>query len=236
MCERLGHSVHRRSWVTGDWWWLPTTGNVIMDSVVVPASFEAIPTRWGGRPRLHGERSRARVPRRRCGDLRRRDPGPLAGLAALIIDGSDGMLARRLRVKETIPQFDGARPRRHRRLHHLCLRPGGVALDRKFLARGELGDRAGRVAAARLHLPVLPGRREDRGPLLPRLPELLERHRYYAFVMPTEASTPWRSSSCLCSLLVFVPVSSTSTPPAPGWHAAPTCSSRGVGSSATPSY
>jgi phosphatidylcholine synthase len=31
------------------------------------------------------------------------------GLAALIIDGSDGMLARRLRVKETIPQFDGAR-------------------------------------------------------------------------------------------------------------------------------
>ena len=30
------------------------------------------------------------------------------GLAALVIDGSDGMLARRLRVKETIPQFDGA--------------------------------------------------------------------------------------------------------------------------------
>jgi phosphatidylcholine synthase len=31
------------------------------------------------------------------------------GLATLIIDGSDGLLARRLRVKETIPQFDGAR-------------------------------------------------------------------------------------------------------------------------------
>jgi phosphatidylcholine synthase len=31
------------------------------------------------------------------------------GLAALVIDGSDGMLARRLRVKETIPHFDGAR-------------------------------------------------------------------------------------------------------------------------------
>jgi phosphatidylcholine synthase len=29
--------------------------------------------------------------------------------AALIIDGTDGMLARRLRVKETIPGFDGAR-------------------------------------------------------------------------------------------------------------------------------
>ncbi|MFY0408963.1 CDP-alcohol phosphatidyltransferase family protein [Solicola sp. PLA-1-18] len=29
--------------------------------------------------------------------------------AALVIDGSDGMLARRLRVKETIPTFDGAR-------------------------------------------------------------------------------------------------------------------------------
>ncbi|MBA2739382.1 MAG: CDP-diacylglycerol O-phosphatidyltransferase [Actinomycetota bacterium] len=31
------------------------------------------------------------------------------GLAALIIDGTDGMLARRLRVKQTIPWFDGAR-------------------------------------------------------------------------------------------------------------------------------
>lgn len=30
-------------------------------------------------------------------------------LAALVIDGTDGMLARRLRVKETIPWFDGAR-------------------------------------------------------------------------------------------------------------------------------
>ncbi len=30
-------------------------------------------------------------------------------LAALVIDGTDGMLARRLRVKETIPVFDGAR-------------------------------------------------------------------------------------------------------------------------------
>ena len=30
-------------------------------------------------------------------------------LAALVIDGTDGMLARRLRVKETIPGFDGAR-------------------------------------------------------------------------------------------------------------------------------
>ena len=30
-------------------------------------------------------------------------------LAALFIDGTDGMLARRLRVKETIPGFDGAR-------------------------------------------------------------------------------------------------------------------------------
>ncbi len=31
------------------------------------------------------------------------------GLAALVIDGTDGMLARALRVKETIPWFDGAR-------------------------------------------------------------------------------------------------------------------------------
>ena len=31
------------------------------------------------------------------------------GLAALVVDGTDGMLARRFRVKETIPWFDGAR-------------------------------------------------------------------------------------------------------------------------------
>ena len=31
------------------------------------------------------------------------------GLATLFIDGTDGMLARRFRVKETIPWFDGAR-------------------------------------------------------------------------------------------------------------------------------
>ena len=31
------------------------------------------------------------------------------GLVALVIDGTDGMLARRARVKETIPWFDGAR-------------------------------------------------------------------------------------------------------------------------------
>lgn len=31
------------------------------------------------------------------------------GLIALVIDGSDGMLARRLAVKETVPQIDGAR-------------------------------------------------------------------------------------------------------------------------------
>lgn len=31
------------------------------------------------------------------------------GIAALFVDGTDGMLARRFRVKETIPWFDGAR-------------------------------------------------------------------------------------------------------------------------------
>src|SRR4051794_11927701 len=30
------------------------------------------------------------------------------GLAAMVVDGTDGMLARRLRVKELIPWFDGA--------------------------------------------------------------------------------------------------------------------------------
>ena len=62
-------------------------------------------------------------------------------LAALLIDSTDGLLARRLRVQRgACPSFDGAMPRRHRGLHNLRLRPNDPALERiGFLPEGAYG-------------------------------------------------------------------------------------------------
>ena len=42
-----------------------------------------------------------------------------AMFAATIVDATDGALARRARVKDVLPDVDGARDRRHRRLPHV---------------------------------------------------------------------------------------------------------------------
>ena len=101
---------------------------------------------------------------------------------ALFIDGTDGTLARRFRVKETIPWFDGARL--DDIVDYLTYVFAPVVLlwtTGSLPGRGAgLGGRG--AAAAGVELPVLPGRREarrrlGRRPLLPGLPELLERAR-----------------------------------------------------------
>ena len=99
------------------------------------------------------------------------------GLATLWIDGTDGC-GPALPGQGDDPLVRRRPDGRHRRLPHVRLRPDRPALDdQPPTGRPDrLGGR--RAAAARVLLPVLPGRREDRRPLLPRLPELLERRRF----------------------------------------------------------
>ncbi|CAA9398901.1 MAG: Phosphatidylcholine synthase, partial [uncultured Nocardioides sp.] len=66
-------------------------------------------------------------------------------------------------------------PRQHRGLPDLRVRADGAAVGQRLPARRGVGRRGGLPAAGGLLLPVLPLRREDRRPLLPRLPQLLER-------------------------------------------------------------
>src|SRR5918997_39595 len=86
-------------------------------------------------------------------------------LATLVIDSTDGLLARRFRVKELLPSFDGMLLDNivdHRLPAGRCLRSG-----------------LGGAPAPRVQLPILPGGRQDRErrperPLLLGLPQLLE--------------------------------------------------------------
>ena len=111
-----------------------------------------------------------------------RGHGAVVGLATLWIDGSDGILARRFGVKETI-RGSTARGWTTSSTTYVRVRPDHPALgERPPAARlPRLGRRRG--TAVRVLLPVLPGRREDRRPLLPRLPELLERRRFLRVVL-----------------------------------------------------
>ena len=99
------------------------------------------------------------------------------GLAALVIDGTDGMLARRLRVKETIPWFDGAMLDNIVDYLTYAFAPIVLLWSGGLPADTAPGARCWPRCRCLPPLPVLPGRREDRRPLLPRLPELLERGR-----------------------------------------------------------
>ena len=95
--------------------------------------------------------------------------------------------------------------RRHRRLPHLRLRADGAALDRRLAARRLARKAVCGAAAARVVLPVLPDRRQDGRPLLPRLPELLERRcvlRLRARPRPDRDS----GDPGVCTVLVFVPI------------------------------
>src|SRR5919107_2626202 len=131
----------------------------------------------GRRPPLHRDRLGARAAHRAGRVRRRRGDRPVAG---------PGGPRRRRHRRDAGPPAAGQgndplvrrRPaRRHRRLPHLRLRAGGAAVDDRIAARRGRGVGRRRAAAAGLLLPVLPGRREDRGPRVPGLPELLERGR-----------------------------------------------------------
>src|SRR5829696_4023473 len=104
------------------------------------------------------------------------------------------------------PQF-GRRPaRRHRRLPDLRLRPGDAALGGRTPARRHALRGARGAATAGLELPVLPGRRQDRRPLLPRLPQLLERGGLLRRGHPDLSPVITAVLLVSCAALVFVPI------------------------------
>ena len=158
-----------------------------------------------GRAPLHRLRLRPRAADRARGVRgRRRSRALWLGLATLFIDGTDGMLARRFRVKETIPWFDGALLDNIVDYLTYVFAPIVLLWTTGHLPRrrDRLGGR--RAAAAGVVLPVLPARdaKTDR-PLLPGLPELLERRRLLRD-RPGRAPTVDRgraasSSRCWCS-------------------------------------
>lgn len=127
------------------------------------------------------------------------------GLAALIIDGSDGMLARRLRVKETIPQFDGARLDDIVDYITYVFAPVVLLWTADLLPKGIWGE----VLAA---LPLLASsyqfcrvdaKTEDHYFL--GFPSYWNVIAFYAVVMQLSPST-LAAILLVCSVLVFVPV------------------------------
>jgi phosphatidylcholine synthase len=127
------------------------------------------------------------------------------GLAALIIDGSDGMLARRLRVKETIPQFDGARLDDIVDYITYVFAPVILLWTGGFLPKGHCGE----VLAA---LPLLASsyqfcrvdaKTDDHYFL--GFPSYWNVIAFYAVVTDMRSST-LAAIMVVCSLLVFVPI------------------------------
>jgi phosphatidylcholine synthase len=80
------------------------------------------------------------------------------------------------RVKERLPWFDGALLDNIVDYLTYVFAPVVLLLQTGYLPDGVLA-RSWPRCRCRLELPVLPGGRQDRRPLLPRLPELLERRR-----------------------------------------------------------
>lgn len=105
-------------------------------------------------------------------------------LVAMVIDGTDGFLARRFRGKEVLPWFDGAR-----------------RVPAVRVAGRSRGGRAG----SRVLLPVLPDRRHDIGPPVHRRPQLLE-HRRLLRHRPGAGTLATTVTLLALSALVLVPM------------------------------
>lgn len=137
-------------------------------------------------------------------------------LAAMVVDGTDGLLARRLRVKEVIPWFDGpswttsstTSPTSSRRS---CCSDRGCTLRRPH----RLADRS--PAAARVDVPVLPERRQDQEDhFFMGFPSYWNVVAFYVLVLdlPVAAVT---ASLVVLAVLVFVPVKYVYPSRTPTW-------------------
>ena len=126
-------------------------------------------------------------------------------LAALVIDGTDGMLARRFRVKETIPSFDGAMLDNIVDYITYVFAPVVLLWTGGYLPAGAFG-------AAMAVLPLLASsyqfcrvdaKTEDHFFL--GFPSYWNVIAFYVVVMQLSATTT-AAILVVCSLLVFVPV------------------------------
>ena len=126
-------------------------------------------------------------------------------LIALFVDGTDGMLARRLRVKETIPTFDGARLDDIVDYITYAFVPMVLLWRGDYLPAGTWGTVIAAIPLRGLELPVLPHGREDRGPLLPGFPSYWNVVAFYVVVLELPAAVT-ATILVVCAVLVFVPV------------------------------
>ena len=98
-------------------------------------------------------------------------------LVAMVIDGDRRDAGPPVQGQGGAPGLRRRAPGQHRRLHDLRARTDGPAVGQRVPA-GRRRRRRRRVhSPARVDLSVLPDRREDRRPLLPRLPVVLEHRR-----------------------------------------------------------
>ena len=101
-------------------------------------------------------------------------------LVAMVIDGTDGMLARRFSVKAVLPGFDGALLDNIVDYMTYALAPMVLLWANGYLPDGAAGGVVAAMPLLASMLPVLPDRREDRRPLLPRLPAYWNIVAFYA--------------------------------------------------------
>ena len=122
----------------------------------------------------------------------------------VVVDATDGVLARaraRVRAAALVQRREA---RRHRRLPDVRVRAGAVRLAGAARAR-RVGDARRQRDAAVERLRLQPRRREDRRPLLHRLPVVLE-HRGLLPVRAGAAAAAQRADAAGAAVLVFVPI------------------------------
>ena len=122
----------------------------------------------------------------------------------MFIDCTDGTLARRVRVKEVLPQFDGSKLDDIVDYLNYALVPI-VLVHRAGLLPAGIGLCRRSAAAARQRLRLLRVRGEDARPLLHRLSVLLERRRALS-LRARLAALDQRGVLVALSVLVFVPI------------------------------
>ncbi|CAA9341934.1 MAG: Phosphatidylcholine synthase, partial [uncultured Frankineae bacterium] len=128
-----------------------------------------------GRARLHRHRCGARSAHRAGGRRGQRRPRAVARARRAGHRRHRRHARPALRRQGAAALVRRGAARQHRRLPDVRLRADGAAPAERLPARGQRRHRRRGAAARRLELPVLPGRRQDRRPLLPRFPQLLER-------------------------------------------------------------